>query len=521
VDSSGSESVSAIQSLIAEKVGPQRYKVWFKNSTRLSLTKGFLKVDVPNLFVGSWIEDHFTDSINAAAREVIGHDVHVTYAVDPELSGTLRKRQFDSQAEFIATNPERQARERRRATVQRNRAANNGHSTVNNGAGYGAGTNGAGHRAGPARRNRDGSDWPDPVQDRPLRGRLDEFVVGPSNRIAYSASVSVAEAPATNYNPLFVHGGCGLGKTHLLQGVCNAVRQRHPASVVRYLSGEEFTNQYIYAMKNRCLEAFRQDFRHLDVLVIDDIHFLANKKATQEEFLHTFNAIDGYGKQVVMASDAHPKLIGQLSEKLVTRFLSGMVVRIDPPDLEMRCEILRRRATMIKHAVLESVIRYIAENLETNARELEGALLKLVAYSSVSGEPITVGIAKQALEDHLLRTAPIIRLSDIETAASTYFGLTPADLHSSRKTRTIALARSIVMFLARKHTPMSFPEIGRFLGNKNHSTVILACRKIQRLLDADGTVLWVNAAGKEELRIVTLLGLLEEQLGKSARSAPP
>ena len=296
----GETVVSDIQSHIANRIGPHRYKIWFRNATRLTLANGFLKVGVPNLFVGGWIEDHFTDVISDAAREVTGSDVNVTVSIDPELAGRIRKTQTDRQAEFIATNPERQVRERRREAATK------------------------------AIR-----------PERPLRGRFDEFVVGPSNRLAYAAAVSVADEPGARYNPLFIHGGCGLGKTHLLQALCNVLKRQPSSPTWEYVSGEEFTNRYIFAMRMRALDEFRNRLRNLDVLVIDDIHFLANKKATQEEFLHTYNAISEYGKQIVMASDAHPKLIGQLSEKLVTRFLSGMVVRIDPPDFEMRCEILR------------------------------------------------------------------------------------------------------------------------------------------------------------------------------------
>ena len=476
----GETAVSDIQSCIANRIGPHRYKIWFRNATRLTLANGYLKVGVPNLFVGGWIEDHFTDVISDAAREVTGGDVNVTVSIDPELAGAIHKTQTNLQAKDIARNPERQVRERRREAATK------------------------------AVR-----------PERPLRGRFDEFVVGPSNRLAYAAAVDVADEPGKRYNPLFIHGACGLGKTHLLQALCNVLKRQPSNPTWEYVSGEEFTNRYIFAMRMRALDAFRDRLRNLDVLVIDDIHFLANKKATQEEFLHTFNAISEYGKQIVMASDAHPKLIGQLSEKLVTRFLSGMVVRIDPPDFEMRCEILRRRAAHMEQDVPAAVVAYIAEHLEGHVRELEGALIKLAAYSLVTDGPLTVETARQALEDHLLRTAPIIRVSDIESTVATYFGLTPADLHTSRKTRTIALARGISMYLARKHTRMSFPEIGRFMGNKNHSTVILACRKIQRLVDTDGSVSWVSAAGKDDLRVQTLLGMLEEQLGKTARPAPP
>jgi chromosomal replication initiator protein len=257
----------------------------------------------------------------------------------------------------------------------------------------------------------------------------------------------------------------------------------------------------------------------LDVLVIDDIHFLANKKATQEEFLHTFNAIDGAGKQVVMSSDTHPKLIGHLSEHLVTRFVSGMVVKVSPPEFEIRCEILRRRALLMKKVIGGDVIAYIAENLEGNVRELEGALLKLVAFGTIAHQPISISLARHALADHLSRTKRLLDLNDITSTVAVFFGLTQAELHTSRKTRTIALARGITMLLARRHTSMSFPEIGRFLGNKNHSTVILACKKLDRVLAENGTVCWSTSAGRRQAPLSEILTELEEQLGKRPGSA--
>ena len=263
------------------------------------------------------------------------------------------------------------------------------------------------------------------------------------------------------------------------------------------------------------LDSFRQRFRKTDLLVIDDVHFLASKKATQEEFLHTFNAVDTAGKQIVMASDAHPKMIGQLSDSLVNRFISGMVVKIEPPDFDTRCRILRQRAKEMKKNVTDSVIEYIADNLRANVRELEGALLKVVAYASLSRGPINQQMAHEALADHISRTDPIVHLSDIEAAVATFFGVTPADVHSSRKTRTISLARSVAMYLARKHTSMSFPEIGRFMGNKNHATVILACRKIQQLLhDTEQAVSWQTAAGKRMMSVNSLLEELESSISR-------
>ncbi|MCK5000828.1 MAG: chromosomal replication initiator protein DnaA, partial [Anaerohalosphaera sp.] len=222
---------------------------------------------------------------------------------------------------------------------------------------------------------------------------------------------------------------------------------------------------------------------------------LASKPSMQEEFLHTFNTIDLAGKQIVLASDAHPKMIGQLCERLVNRFVSGMVVKIESPDLETRIAICRQRVAAMKKNVPDPVIEYVAQHMRTNVRELEGALLKLVAYASLSDDRITLTMAREVLADHISRTDPIVHLSDIESAVSTYFGVTTADIHSSKKNRTVSLARSFSMHLARKYTKMSYPEIGRLMGGKNHATVILANRKIEGIIERNAEVKWISPAG--------------------------
>ncbi|HRX87008.1 MAG TPA: chromosomal replication initiator protein DnaA [Phycisphaerae bacterium] len=466
------DSVRSLEVAIAEKVGPQRYKLWFKNATRITLTDDFLRIEVPNLFIANWIERHCLTAIQEAVQETVGRPLNMIFPIDPLLAKELRRKQPDSQLKYADAHPQRLARNPK------------AHA----------------HPAAPAE----------------LPGRMEDFVVGDANRLAYTCARSVAEYPATQYNPLFIHGGCGIGKTHLLQAICNELKVRHPAARWAYVSGEDFTNRFVMAVKNGEREAFRQQFRRLDVLVIDDIHFFANKRATQEEFLHTFNAIDAIGKQVVMASDAHPKLIGHLSESLVSRFISGMVVRIDSPDFETRVGVLRRRAAKFDFNVPDAVIEYIAEHFRANIRELEGALLKLVALARLSGEPLTAGLAERALADMIERTVPVVKLTDIESVVTIFFGLTPADLHTSRKTRTIALARGTAMYLARKYTTMSFPEIGRFMGNKNHSTVILACRRISQMLDKDEAARWITPGGIKERNLREIIAGLEEQLALPA-----
>ncbi|GMU23150.1 MAG: hypothetical protein AMXMBFR13_32330 [Phycisphaerae bacterium] len=467
------DTTALIQARLAEKLGAQRFKVWFKNATQFAMAEGHLKISAPNAFICGWIERHFHDVIAEIAEEVTGEHCRVTFSIDARLLHALKKSQLNSQAEFIEKNPERVARQYKRS----------------------------------------GSPPP-----RKLRGRFDELVIGPANELALSVIRRIAERAPDAYSPVFVHGGSGLGKTHLLHALANELAEKQPDCRWAYVTGDEFTNEFVLAIRSNQVEAFRQRYRHLDVLIIDDVHFLANKKATQEEFLHTFNAIDCRARQIVLASDSHPRLIGQFSDQLVNRFLAGMIVRIDAPDYRMRCEILRRRARALSsRPVPEEVIAYIAEHLQTNVRELEGTLLKLVMFSSLAHQQITLSLARRALADHLQRTQRTLGLEQIDQTVATYFGLTPADLHTSRKTRTIALARGIAMYLARKHTDMSFPEIGRFMGNKNHSTVILANRKIEKLLKTDELVRRQTPAGVREERLSEIVTKIEDQLRLSAQ----
>jgi chromosomal replication initiator protein len=495
---SAETQISAINDTLAKKIGPQKFRIWFSNSTRFTLTGGYLKVGVPNLFIASWIEKHFTNEISQAVREVTGETRKVTFAIDPELSGSQRRTQLDSQAHHV---PKLESLHSPKDSLLRTPVG--GKSKTD--------------KAAPT--------------DKKLRFTLDTFVVGHSNELAFNAAKAVVNEQKSPFNPLFFHGGYGVGKTHLLHGICNAISKSRPQTRWLYLSAEDFANQFILALKLKKLEHFRQKMRQTDLLAIDDIHFLASKPSTQEEFLHTFNTINLAGKQVILASDAHPKMIGQLSEKLVNRFISGMVVKINSPDFQTRCEICQQyAATMIvanfgapasscqktgagaQKQIPENVIRYVAENLRSNVRELEGAMLKLVAYSALQNEKINLSMAQEVLAEHLARTDPIVHISDIESAVAAYFGLTPANIHSPRKDRTIALARHFSMYLTRKHTKMSSSEIGRFMGNKNHATVLLACRKVEDLLARNVELHWLSPVGNKIAKAKTILAELEASI---------
>jgi chromosomal replication initiator protein len=487
----GSEAESQIRAIneaLADKLGQQKYRIWFKNSTKLILAGGYLKVGVPNLFIANWIENHFLNEISQVVQSVTGKNVKVTFTIEPELSGRR------SGSREIPSAPAKNDRYQSRFVTDQG-----------------------------TKRNTSGGQ-----QKKRLKLNLDTFVVGSSNELAYNAARVVVNEQQSPFNPLFVHGGYGVGKTHLLQGICNAVSEKRPQTNWMYLSAEDFANQFILALKTKKLETFRQRMRQTDLLVIDDIHFLASKPSTQEEFLHTFNTINLAGKQVVLASDAHPKMISQLSEKLVNRFISGMVVKIDTPDLETRCQICRQYANNIHRTgaqtsytnentqtpVPESVIRYIAENIRTNVRELEGALLKLIAYSALKNEKITPATAKAVLAEHLERCDPIVHVSDIESAVATYFGITPASVHSAKKNRTVALARHFSMYLTRKHTNMSSSEIGRVMGNKNHATVLLACKKIESMLQKNCDLNWNGPSGNKVSKARTVLAQLEKDISR-------
>jgi len=463
------DEISAINDALAERIGAQKHRVWFKNSTRFTITDEFVRIGVPNHFIGSWIENHFIDDLSEVITKITGSAMQISINVEPELSGKQRRPQLDSQAQHV------------------NRAQNvNTRSRI--------------------RPNRAGKK---PV----MKYTLDDFVVGGGNQLAFNAASAITGEDKSIFNPLFFHGGYGVGKTHLMQGICNAVGQARPGANWVYVSAEDFANQFVLALKTKKLDAFRRRFRQTDLLAIDDIHFLASKPSMQEEFLHTFNTIDLAGKQVILASDAHPKMIGQLCERLVNRFVSGMVVKIEPPDFETRCKIISRRAATMKREISHTVIEYIAEKMRTNVRELEGALLKLVAYASISGGNITLSMARQVLAEHISRTDPIVHIGDIEAAVATFFGVTIADIHSSKKDRTVSQSRAFSMYLARRYTKMSYPEIGKLMGGKNHATVILAYRKIQDLLARNAEVKWIGANGNRIEKAKVIFDKLINSIG--------
>nr|WP_256478259.1 chromosomal replication initiator protein DnaA [Corynebacterium stercoris] len=310
---------------------------------------------------------------------------------------------------------------------------------------------------------------------------FENFVIGSSNRFANGAAVAVAENPARAYNPLFIWGGSGLGKTHLLHAAGNYARVLQPGLRIKYVSSEEFTNDYINSVRDDRQESFKRRYRNLDILMVDDIQFLEGKEGTQEEFFHTFNALHQQNKQIILSSDRPPKQLTTLEDRLRTRFEGGLITDIQPPDLETRIAILLKKAaadgTQVDHAVLE----LIASQFESSIRELEGALIRVSAYSSLINEPITMEVAQVALRDILPDESDVnITGAAIMESAAEYFRVSLDQLTGSGKTRNVAHARQIAMYLCRELTDLSLPKIGDEFGGKDHTTVMYADRKIRK-----------------------------------------
>jgi len=457
--------VEQIRTALKTRIGPQKFNAWFRHGTHMDLSDAGLTVSVPNAFVANWIETHYHADLMDLLTESVGDSQPVLVAIDPTLAGELAKSDRDSQADLVARTAEGRVRTPKKTTTKPR-----------------------------------------------LKHKLDDFVVGESNRLAHSAAQAVARGQKA-FNPLFIHGPCGVGKTHLLQGLCNAISAHRDGKIVRwrYVTGEQFTNDYIQAVRSNNFADFRHRYRQLDLLAIDDVHFLAAKKATQEEFLHTFNAIESAGKMIVLTSDTHPQLVSKFTPQLMSRFVAGMVVKLDAPDHDTRLRILKAKSKKLKLDVPAPVAEYIASHVRSSVRELEGALVKLAAVGALENAPLTMDLARTVLADVLAATDGALTLADIESIVAAYFGVTPADLHSSRRTRNVSLARTCAMYLARQNTSMSYPEIGRAMG-KNHSSVILATQRIDKALASGSDLTWDTPAGKTSVPAAELLELLAGQI---------
>ena len=355
------------------------------------------------------------------------------------------------------------------------------------------------HRGGPVGSNLPTTGAPGPLAAQPApapkpgepTARLnpkylfDTFVIGASNRFAHAAAVAVAEAPAKAYNPLFIYGESGLGKTHLLHAIGHYARSLYPGTRVRYVSSEEFTNEFINSIRDGKGDSFRKRYREMDILLVDDIQFLADKESTQEEFFHTFNTLHNANKQIVLSSDRPPKQLVTLEDRLRNRFEWGLITDVQPPELETRIAILRKKAVQEQLNAPPEVLEFIASRISRNIRELEGALIRVTAFASLNRQPVDLGLTEIVLKDLIPGgddATPEITSTAIMSATADYFGLTVEDLCGSSRGRQLVTARQIAMYLCRELTDLSLPKIGALFGGRDHTTVMHADRKIRNLM---------------------------------------
>ncbi|HUM04882.1 MAG TPA: chromosomal replication initiator protein DnaA [Terriglobales bacterium] len=327
-------------------------------------------------------------------------------------------------------------------------------------------------------------DWDSAAQLNP-RYTFDAFVIGSGNQFAHAACQAVAERPSKAYNPLFLYGGVGMGKTHLMQAIGHEIKLRSPQSAICYVSSEKFTNEMINSLRYDKMTSFRDKFRNVDVLLIDDIQFLAQKERTQEEFFHTFNALHESLKQIVIASDRPPKELAEIEDRLRSRFEWGLIADIQPPDLETKVAILQKKAEQEKVTLPTDVALFIASNIRSNVRELEGALIRLVAHSSLIGAEITLPYTQQVLKNFIDSQARRVTIESIQKAVAEQFGLRLVEIKAKNNSRSIVYPRQIAMYLAKHLTEASLPEIGRQFGGKHHTTVLHSVEKIEEVRKAD------------------------------------
>ena len=433
-------------SYIQGKVPKQVYDTWFTPVHLERIEESTAQIGVPNKFFGDWLNQHYGPLLAEAVSNARGGgDLAVTFVV------------FQRQATRQADGPAAAPASRTGAPVR-------------------------------ARRG---------VQLNP-KYTFKNFVVGAGNQFAHAACMAVAEQPAKAYNPLFIYGGVGLGKTHLLNAIANHVAERTDLRIA-YLTTEQFTNEVINSIRYDKMMDLRKRYRHIDMLMIDDIQFLAGKERTQEEFFHTFNSLYEAHKQLVLSSDRFPKDMPDIEERLRSRFEWGLIADLQPPDVETRIAILRKKSEDEGVTLPEDVIQFLSTTMKSNIRELEGSLVRLGAYASLTGQTITLDMAKNVLRDLIGDKKKIVSMEDIQETVGARFHVKIADLKSRRRSKTLVHPRQIAMYLCRELTDASYPEIGRHFGGKDHTTIIHACRQITKAKDGDTTLSATLESLKEEI----------------------
>lgn len=419
---------------IRSKISPQSFSTWFKPVVPLKISDSQLTIQVPSRFFYEWIDEHFRDIVDQALYETFGKPTKLNYSVliDEKINSVASEKKIGGQNAYIQFNPDG--------------------SYLNS------------------------------------RYTFENFVEGDSNQFARAASFAVAESPGkTSFNPLLIYGGVGLGKTHLIQAIGNHVLTKYPNKRIQYVSSEKFTLEFINSIKNNRVPEFSLHYRNVDILLVDDVQFFINKERTQEEFFHTFNDLQQKGKQIVLSSDRPPQELAGLENRLISRFSSGLIADVQPPDLETRIAILQRKAEQDELQLPDEITLFIATNITSNIRQLEGALIKLLAYSSLNGEDITLKMAKHVLKDLIKKKKTSLSIELIQSVVSNYFSIKEDLIRAKTRKKEIVGARQISMYLSKNLTHNSLKTIGLHFGGRDHTTVIHAFQTIEKRIQTEPT----------------------------------
>ncbi len=425
---------------LEKSLNPQHYATWIRPIRLIGMDKDLVSLEVPNRFVLDWVRDHYAELLRSTISRVGAVEYRLQFQIAPRGS-----------ARDLPTPKEEPVRP---LVVPMEE-----------------GTEG-------------GKKWLGPLNLNP-KYTFEEFVSGSSNQFAFAAAMAVANNPATTYNPLFIYGGVGLGKTHLVNAVGNAIHKKNPEMRVCYYTSEKFMNELINSLRYAKMDEFRNKFRSMDVLLIDDVQFIAGKERTQEEFFHTFNALYESHKQIVVTSDKFPKEIPGLEERLRSRFEWGLIADIQAPDVETKQAILKMKAEQNGIYLPEEVALFLANSVSSNVRELEGFLVRIGAYASLTATPVTLAMAKEVLKDILVEKNRELSVEEIQKTVAAHFNVKVSDLKSPKRLKALVLPRQVAMYLARQLTSASYPDLGERFGGKDHSTIIHAIKKIEKQLEED------------------------------------
>ena len=454
-----------------DELTPQQYGTWIRPLSVEAAGDGYT-VRVPNRFVLQWIKDRFAARIGELADAAEGRPVTIQYAIAEAVKAAGAARPEASLPPAGTDAPPAPAPEPARGSAAAGATVAPAAPVASPAAAvFGAGS---GATALPSRRN-------DATSINPAF-TFEAFVSGKANQLARAAGLQVADHP-TSYNPLFVYGGVGLGKTHLVQAIGNHILAGNPAAKIRYTHAETYVSDVVRAYQHKSFDEFKRYYRSLDLLLIDDIQFFNGKSRTQEEFFYLFNTLIEAHKQVVITCDTYPKEIEGIEERLISRFGWGLTVALEPPELEMRVAILLAKAASVRVKLDEQVAFFIAKHIRSNVRELEGALKRVLAYSSFHGQDVTLAVAKESLRDLLAVQNRQISIENIQKTVADYYKIRTSDMHSKKRSRAVARPRQVAMALAKELTQMSLPEIGSNFGGRDHTTVLHACRQIAKLRD--------------------------------------